>query len=307
MSGNVKDDPRFKYVAKTVAALLTTPATSVSASMVEKGSSNLTWISEFFGAEGVEPRMALLFFLQPQPGTSEPVVFMTTGEAEPLTGKCAYAIRVSDPSKELATNTVEMDVNFGTMPGTALPMSTLKGMLSELYKPCMQNNSFGFKKKMTDDQQTALISGMSLFDGELSQSIRSVSESISLKRAVSAMPFEGGAFSPADVNSIQLDKPVPGTDMTVLDDYEATLQDWIEKSLELLGAPEGGTPSEDDDDFGPRTELTWWKRWAPRRAPRPPPLRLRPVSSLRPPAQRRLVCALVRTQHTPAHACRRSR
>ena len=162
MSG--KEDPRFKYVAKIVASQLSTATQQVTAAMVDKGS-NVTTVNEFLaaGSDGVEPRMALLFFLQPREGSSEPTVFMTTGEQEGLTGKCCYCVRLSDPMQPLPSD-VEMCLNFGTLSHSGGPMATLKALVNDLYKPLIKGNSFGHSKKMTADHRAALQDGADSLD-----------------------------------------------------------------------------------------------------------------------------------------------
>ena len=88
------NDGRFKYISKIVATQLSSSTTSVSSAMIDKGA-NATFVGEFLGAcesSAAEPRMALLFYLQPAAGSSEPVVMMTDGSDMPLTGRCCYAV-----------------------------------------------------------------------------------------------------------------------------------------------------------------------------------------------------------------------
>ena len=101
-----KESPAFKHIAKMVASQLSSPAAPVTSAMVEKGS-NAAWVGEFLGAgaDGVEPRMALLFFLQPKDGAT--AVFMTDGSSDQLSGKCCYVVRLSDPFQPLPTKDLE--------------------------------------------------------------------------------------------------------------------------------------------------------------------------------------------------------
>ena len=145
------NDPRFTHVAKMVGAQL-----GVSPQLVEKGA-RATMVDEFLaaGVEGIEPRMALLFFYQPPPDTSstQPVVFMASGDDIPLTGKCCYCIRLSDPFQPLPTKDLEDNLNFGTLSGLSSngPMQTLMMMVSELYNPLIAKKAFNFSKKMSPE------------------------------------------------------------------------------------------------------------------------------------------------------------
>ena len=143
------NDPRFAHVCKMVAAQL-----GVTAQAVDQGSKG-NLVDEFLaaGVDGQEPRMALLFFLQPLPdgSTTVPMVFMSTGEDVPLTGKCCYCVRLSDPFQPLPTKDLEDNLNFGTLSGTGSPMQTLVMMVSELYGPLIAKKAFAFTKKMTGE------------------------------------------------------------------------------------------------------------------------------------------------------------
>ena len=158
-----KDDPRFKHVTKMVASQLSTPALAVTSAMVDKGS-NATWIQEFLaaGAEGLEPRMALLFFLQPKDGAGEATVFMATPDQDQLQGKCCYVVRISDPFKELPTKDLEDSLNFGTLSSGAT-MQTLMKLVVDLYNPLIANNQFAFRKKMNVEHVEALQSATTSF------------------------------------------------------------------------------------------------------------------------------------------------
>ena len=161
---SAKDDARFQHIAKMVAAQLSTPELPVTAAMVDKGS-NATWVQEFMGAgaEGVEPRMALIFFLQAKDGSGSPSVYMASPEAETLAGKCCYVVRLSDPFQPLPTKDVEDRLNFGTIAGNGAAMQTLNRLVGELYNPLIAANQFGFKKKMGPDQVESLEGATSSF------------------------------------------------------------------------------------------------------------------------------------------------
>ena len=104
-------DPRFSHVAKMVASML-----GVTPSQVDAGSKS-TLVDEFLAAgdAGSEPRSALVWYYQD--GT---LVMPGDDVAVPLTGKCVYAIRLSDPMQPLPTKDLEDNLNFGTLSGTGL-------------------------------------------------------------------------------------------------------------------------------------------------------------------------------------------
>ena len=145
------NDPRFTHVVKMVSAQL-----GVAPQLIEKGAKS-SLVDDFLaaGVEGIEPRMALLFYLQPPPDGSSttPVCFMATGDDIPLTGKCCYCIRLSDPFQPLPTKDLEDNLNFGTLSGPSSngPMQTLMMMVSELYNPLIAKKAFNFSKKMSPE------------------------------------------------------------------------------------------------------------------------------------------------------------
>ena len=108
-------DPRFGHIAKMVAAELGTTAQAVD----KASRGNL--VDEFLaaGADGMEPRMALLFFLQ------DGAVVHSTGDDIALSGKCCYCVRLSDPFQVLPTKDLEDSLNFGTLSGNGQMMNVV--------------------------------------------------------------------------------------------------------------------------------------------------------------------------------------
>ena len=158
-----KDDPRFKHVTKMIASQLSTSELTVTPAQVDKGS-NATWVGEFLaaGVDGLEPRMALLFYLQPKDGGGAPTVFMATPDTDLLTGKCAYVVRISDPTKPLPEKDPEDNLNFGTL-ASGQTMHTLMRLVADLYSPLVSTNTFAFKKKMNGEQLESLKTATSSF------------------------------------------------------------------------------------------------------------------------------------------------
>ena len=170
-------DARFRHVSKIIASQL-----GVSGAQVEKAS-NPTWVGEFLaaGADGAEPRMALMFFLQPREGSAEPVLFMTSGDVEPLTGRCAYCVRLSDPMAQLPTNDLENNLNFGTLSGGS-PMPTLMTLVSKLYAPLIEQNAFSYTKKMSKENSEMLQASTTAFCTTLEKSIESLEMAMTLPK-----------------------------------------------------------------------------------------------------------------------------
>ena len=248
-----KDDPRFKHITKMVAAQLGTPEFAVTPAMVDKGS-NATWVQEFMaaGAEGVEPRMALVFFLQKKDGAGEPQVYMASPEAETLSGKCCYVVRLSDPFKPLPEKDVEDQLNFGTIAGNGAAMQTLMRLVSEMFNPLLAVNQFAFKKKMAPEQVESLQSATSSFCVTLGKGIESLEMAMTLPKPenihVEARPAAIAAAA---------------ADASIVDAFEECVSEWADITTKLLDEePKNSRDDDDDDDIGPRTELAWWRKRA---------------------------------------------
>ena len=177
-----KDDPRFKHVTKMIASQLSTSELTVTPAQVDKGS-NATWVGEFLaaGVDGLEPRMALLFYLQPKDGGGAPTVFMATPDTDLLTGKCAYVVRISDPTKPLPEKDPEDNLNFGTL-ASGQTMHTLMRLVADLYSPLVSTNTFAFKKKMNGEQLESLKTATSSFCSVLEKGIESLELTLSLPK-----------------------------------------------------------------------------------------------------------------------------
>jgi len=249
---SIKDDPRFKYITKLVATQLSVPGgQTVTAAMVDKGS-NATFVQEFMaGADaGYEPRMALLFYLQPTGGSSDPVVFMTDGMDSQLAGKCCYVVRNTAPKEPVKD--VEMDCNVGTISCTqkgANPMDTMAGLIKELYFPLLNTNGFGFMKKMTAEHKKKLIHDALGFEKNLHKALGELKLVMSLE-------------TPAD-NFIIESKPAAvmaaAANADFVTEYERVIKEWTDMTEALLNEPEKMETTDEDDDIGPRTELLWWQ------------------------------------------------
>jgi len=240
---SVKDDPRFKYIAKIVAFQLSNTVTTVTPLMVDKGS-NATFINEFFseGGDGGEPRMALLFYM------SKDTVFMTDGTDIALTGRCCYVVRLTPPGTALPAD-CEMHVNFGTLSAASNPIFTLRALLKDLYSPLLSKNGFGFGKKMTGEHKALLNESTAGFCEQLSKSLEALDMAMTLPKPDEKFEVESKPSAIAAASQ----------DADIVMAYEDVITEWVEITTKLLNEPED---VEDEDDVGPRTELAWWRRRA---------------------------------------------
>ena len=108
-------------------------------------------VAQFLEAKVVEGRKVdkLLFYAQ------DKTVICTTGDKEPLTGKCAYVVRVTDEGKPVTVP--ETDINFGTINGdSTATLQTLTQLMSNVFDPCLASNLFGYVKKMKPNEKEEL-------------------------------------------------------------------------------------------------------------------------------------------------------
>lgn len=133
------------YIFKVVSTMLGEPSRAVEDSAPDD------LVAQFLDAKVVEGKKVdkLLFYAQ------DKTVICTTGDREPLTGKCAYVVRVTDEGKPVTA--AETDINFGTINGdSTATLQTLTQLMSNVYDPCLASNLFGYMKKMKPNEKEEL-------------------------------------------------------------------------------------------------------------------------------------------------------
>ena len=133
------------YIFKVVSTMLGEPSRAVEDSAPDD------LVAQFLDAKVVEGKKVdkLLFYAQ------DKTVICTTGDKEPLTGKCAYVVRVTDEGKPVTA--AETDINFGTINGdSTATLQTLTQLMSNVYDPCLASNLFGYMKKMKPNEKEEL-------------------------------------------------------------------------------------------------------------------------------------------------------
>ena len=134
------------YVTKVVSTMLGESAKLVDDSMADD------LVAQFLEGKVVDGKRVdkLLFFAQG--GT----VICTSGDSEPLKGKGAFVVRVTDDGKPVSVP--ENDINFGTINGedSTTTLQTLTKLMSEVYDPCLASNLFGYVKKMKPNEKEEL-------------------------------------------------------------------------------------------------------------------------------------------------------
>ena len=133
------------YIFKIVSTMLGESSKAVEDSALDE------LVAQFLEAKVVEGKKVdkLLFYAQ------DKTVICTTGDKEPLTGKCAYVVRVTDEGKPVTV--AENDINFGTINGDSTEtLQTLTQLMSNVFDPCLASNLFGYVKKMKPNEKEEL-------------------------------------------------------------------------------------------------------------------------------------------------------
>ena len=143
--GEMADVKSRAYIFKVASTMLGESSRAVEDSAPDD------LVAQFLEAKVVEGRKVdkLLFYAQ------DKTVICTTGDKEPLTGKCAYVVRVTDEGKPVTVP--ETDINFGTINGdSTATLQTLTQLMSNVFDPCLASNLFGYVKKMKPNEKEEL-------------------------------------------------------------------------------------------------------------------------------------------------------
>ena len=230
-------DARYKYVSKLVAQ-----AFGVSSSVVDSAMSGAELVTKFFNGEG-PPK--LIFYYQAQ-SSSVPTVFLTTGDAEALTGKCAFFVRLSE--KAVNAGSVDTELNFMTMSGGDQIVPTLKSLTETLFQPAIHDNMFQFAKLMAEDDKKALVKSNDMLVTKLDTALQNLATAINLP------VIEGSDLVEHTPSALH----VAASNPALIDKYEAVLLEWCSLTEGVLNDPENHH-TDDQDNVGPRTELEWWR------------------------------------------------
>ena len=85
--------------------------------------------------------------------TASPQLFLTTGELDRQKGPAVYFLRTTKPGVEVADGSPETALSFGTLPARAI--EGLQVVLSQLYKPMVEQESKAWKPGVGVDDSTA--------------------------------------------------------------------------------------------------------------------------------------------------------
>ena len=166
-------DARWRWISKIACQALNASPNAVDGAM--QPAMQAEAVRSFLQAEQSVTR--LLFYKQTGDDGAERV-FMTNGDAEPLTGRCCYFVRVVD--KPVTPANVDVEVNFGTLEGGTL--ESLSRLLTDVYQPCLHHNIFDFMKKMKKEELEELESSNARCVKVVEQAIESLSSGLELAK-----------------------------------------------------------------------------------------------------------------------------
>ena len=223
------------HIYKTISTLLAAGGRSVE----EACPGDL--MAHFLDARVIDGKQInkLLFYLQGG------AVTCTTGDSEPLKGKCAFAIRLAADSPVASA---ENDVNFGTLNGNhgSLFLQTLSRLQSEIYGPLLETNCFGHVKKMKPTEKEELETLNKCCIVVMEKAIESLQNGVELAKLDNADQVEN---KPAVIQAA-------AANPAVVAKFEALVGEWCDQMEGVLNSGESGGS---DDGGGPRSELEHWR------------------------------------------------
>ena len=276
------------YIFKVVSTMLGESSRAVEDSAPDD------LVAQFLDAKVVEGKKVdkLLFYAQ------DKTVICTTGDKEPLTGKCAYVVRVTDEGKPVTA--AETDINFGTINGdSTATLQTLTQLMSNVYDPCLASNLFGYMKKMKPNEKeeletlqkkcvvvidkaiSSLAGGMKLAEIDPSDPelkvragpgwVRTAVRSPEICPPASlafphqpCRPLLSASFArpaPVQIENKPAAIQAAAANPSVVAKLEGLVTNWCEQMEKLFNEAESpaGGGGEDGDVQGPRSELEHWR------------------------------------------------
>ena len=231
------DSKNRAHIYKTISVLLSAGGKSVEDACPSE------LMAQFLDARVIDGKQInkLLFYLQ------DKGVTCTTGDSEPLKGKCAYAIRLTADSPVASA---ENDVNFGTLDGNhgSSPLQTLSRLMSEVYDPFLEMNLFGYVKKMKPAEKEELETLNKRCIVVMDKAIESLQNGVELAKLGGADQVEN---KPAAIQTA-------AANPAVVAKFEALVGEWCDQMEGLLNSGESGSGGGDDSE-GPRSELEHWR------------------------------------------------
>jgi dynein heavy chain len=204
-------------------------------------------VAQFLEAKVVDGKRVdnLLFYAQ------DGTVICTMGDGEPLKGKGAFVVRVTDDNKPVSVP--DNDINFGTINGSsAETLLTLTKLMSEVYDPCLASNLFGYMKKMKPAEKEELENLQKKCVVVIDKAIASLQSGLELAKV-----------DPSDESLTIENKPAAiqaaATNPSVVSSLEGLVAEWCEQMEKLFNEAESPAGGNDEESSGPRSELEHWR------------------------------------------------
>ena len=173
----------------------------------------------------------------------EPEIFIPDLERDELTGRCLYFIR--ECNRDVGTETVDQDLSSGEL--CAPLFETMDLLLSELHAPYLQDG-YDWGRIHVDGKEQFLMMLGSLREHiqEAVSGIHGGTQLCSLSPEILNDPRAGAWNKMAN-------------DSEVVTAVERVLEEWLRQVDALLRENDLDVGSENDDS-GPATELSWWRK-----------------------------------------------
>ena len=172
-------------------------------------------------------------------------LFVTTGEVESLQSDSHAMYFIRTNPKGVQEKGFEQDIMAGEIRGSAL--DSFRALVANLFVPVLKNQTQWGKAQ--EENTHEFVQSVAKFGATLTEASNSLQGGVELmkppRKYVESIELKPAAFAAA------AEDPKTAADMQMV------LQDWCERTDELLSGVEDGR--KESDDAGPDTELEYWR------------------------------------------------
>eukprot|EP00899_Mesostigma_viride_P009796 jgi/Mesvir1/18818/Mv04309-RA.2 len=175
----------------------------------------------------------------------KPVLFLTNGDNEKLRGKAVYFIRINN--KGIAEKTIEQDVTFGEVLGSAL--ESFRVLMTDVFYPVLkEQESWG----VNPEEATAeFLASTTKFGATLREAANSLQGGVELRHPDKKWVDADVELKVQTFNKLAADEDA-------LAHFESVLEGWCVQVERLLDSEQDNSRKE-SEDAGPDTELEFWR------------------------------------------------
>ncbi|CAI5671196.1 unnamed protein product [Oreochromis niloticus] len=255
-------DARHKYLMSRLADAGSLEEAAVEDAMVSDDRFSL--IHEFFAANGSKK---LIFFYQDvkqslssrqsssvdasNSAVAQRKLFLTTGNSEPLLGKCLFFLRTTE--KAITTANVQQEVNFGVLDcsGGGGVLNSLETLLTHIMLPALRSQQLwgSVQDSASCPHVRSFLSSVDQFVSNLSSARLNMERKFQLQH-VELPDAISQLSSPADYRAAT-------NNSELVERLEEALTLWTNQIKQVL--TESEQMRKEADDVGPSAELELWK------------------------------------------------